>query len=189
MTASPTPQPAPLVRSTFVTVLAWLGIILFGFSTLIGSVQTLMLQTAFRNTGLDRMMADSLATAPIPSGPKFLLGHFQMFFALIFACSVVGLVAFIGLLKRHNWARLTVVTLLGFGIAWNLFALALEQELFSAIPFTPPEGAGFPDMVGMFRIMRIFTAVMSLGFSALFGWLIARLLSKPIRAEFLRSVA
>ncbi|HEX9897579.1 MAG TPA: hypothetical protein VGC81_00040 [Candidatus Methylomirabilis sp.] len=36
-----------------------------------------------------------------------------------------------------------------------------------------------------FSIMRVFVTAFSLGLAALFGWIMWKLLSRPIRAEFI----
>jgi hypothetical protein len=191
MTGSATIAAPPPFRSPFVTVLAWLGIIFFGFSSVIGLLQSLMFRTMFQPGGpFDAMLSDSLPGPQMPHEMKFIFAHFQPFFLTYLACVVVGLVASIGLLHRRDWARMVFIALLAMNIAWSLVALFAGQRLMSGMGL-PPAGTfpNAPDLAGMMRIMRVFMTVLSLATSVVCGWLIARLVSKPIRAEFVDGVA
>ena len=187
-TATSTPTTPP--RSTFVTVLAWLGIVLAGFATLIGTAQIFIVRTMFRDPAMAAVIHDSLATAPIPELAKALFGHIQYVFLFTFLFAAAALAASIGLLHRRNWARLAFVGLLTLGICWNLFSLVIQQAMMSSmqVPLSQP-GASVPDFATMFRFMRVFMIVIALGLSVLFAWLISRLVSRPVKAEFAARVA
>jgi hypothetical protein len=171
-------------RSTFINVLAWIFIVLAGFATAISVLQNLMLMTMG--------VFDKL---PEPSGPEaegipafalFMFSHMRLFFFSFLLVSAVTLASAIGLLHRKNWARLVFVGILGLGIAWNLVGLVFEQVMFSSMG-RPPSNAppGFDsEFETMMTMMRIFSFVFILAITSLFGWLIRRLMSEPVRAEF-----
>ena len=133
--------------------------------------------------------------APIPESEEFraMPGYFRFmirnvhwFFVLFWCLSAVMLVSAIGLLLRKNWARLIFIALVAFGIVWNLGGLGLQ--LYAMFDF-PPMPAEMPaDVRGGFETMRtimsVVTAIMAIGFAVLLGWIIKRLISPGVRAEF-----
>ena len=175
-------------RSTFVSVLAWVFIVLAGFLTFISVLQNIMINTMFSSPQM-----------PAPTGPgaeqmpaffRFMLGHMQLFFLAFLAVSTGTLVAAVGLLRRKNWARLAFVGICALGIAWNIAGLVLQQIMFSSMPGAPSSAS--PDFRAEFdhmaTVMQAFSVVMALSFSVLFAWLIKRLLSEAIRAEFTQAL-
>jgi hypothetical protein len=75
---------------------------------------------------------------------------------------------------------------MALAIAWNLFGLVLNFTMLGSFTDMPPgTPADFQDqMQTMAVVMGIFSAVLGLGFIALHGWLIKRLVSAPVRREF-----
>ena len=175
-----------LNRSTFVTTLAWVFIILAGFATLISVLQNVMVNLMFPA----QQMTESLKNAPpnMPAAFAFLFSHIRLFFFSFLLVSVVCLVSAIGLLRRKNWARIIFIVILVLGIAWNIFAVILQ---FTAFPFGQnlPSGPQAGQFNLMFNIMRAFTVVMVVGISLLFVWLIRKLASVKIKVEFLEEAA
>jgi hypothetical protein len=171
-------------RSSFVTAVAWVFIALCGFTTLISILQNVLVNTLMP---LDEMQ--KAATPPgVPEMPaffRFMMGHIRMFFASFLVVSAAMLCAALGLLKRKNWARLLFITILCLGIVWNIVGMALQ--FFFMQDFPKPVGAP-PEFAATFSTMRtvimVFSALMALAFSALFGWLIKRFTSAEIRREF-----
>jgi hypothetical protein len=100
--------------------------------------------------------------------------------------SLLTLVSAIGLLRRWNWARLCFIGLMALGIAWQLAGLGLQYTVFSSIQSQFPGQAahGGPDMTPFFLAIGVFSVIFALGLAVLFGWIIKRLLSPAIAAEF-----
>lgn len=170
-------------RSTFVTVVAWIFIVLSGIGTAISILQNIMIQTMFTGPEMER----ALQAPPPPGTPPFatfMADHFQLFFAAFLIASVLMLASSIGLLKRKNWARLIVVGLMMLGIAWNLGGLVLQLTMFSSMQESFAKAPGAPNMKSFMVAMAIFSALFALGMSVLFGWIIKRLLSPAVVAEF-----
>lgn len=169
-------------RSAFVTVLAWIFIVLSGFGTMISLLQNIMVQIMFNAPEMEK----SLQTLP-PGAPPFvafMISHFQLFFFATFVLTAVTLVASIGLLKRRNWARLYFVAFMILGIVWNFGSLALQFTMLSSMQSSFPSVPNAPDMKPFMMVMAAMSVLLALGFSALFGWIAKRLLAPAVAAEF-----
>jgi hypothetical protein len=185
MSVSSVPPP---IRSTFVSVLGWIFVCLAGLGTLIGILQNLMLQLLFLP-----VMQQQMATQPLPpnlpASTIWLAGHFVWIFRGVLLLMFTMLVAAIGLLLRRNWGRLLFIGLMGLAIAYQLLGLIFQwwfmgsmQHMMPLSPNAPPQFAdGFR---GFILAMQVFGSIMAIGFSVLFGWIIKRLCSDPIRFEF-----
>ena len=177
------PDPSPPHRSTFVTVLAWTLIVLAGFSTLMSAAQNVM----FAVVGFGELGAPSAAEMEqMPPVFRFMLANMRAVMLAFLLASVATLACAIGLLRRRNWARRALIALLALGIAWNLFGLVVQQLMFGTMHAPAPGMA--PELQADFHRMattiRIATALVALAFAALFGWIIRRLVSQPVREEF-----
>ena len=175
-------EPQASSKSNFVTVLAWIFIVLSGFATLIGVLQNIMVQTMFA----DPQFNESLSKVPsgAPASAAFMANNIRLMFAIALGVFATTLVSSIGLLNRRNWARIIFIGIMGLGILWNIGGLVFQFIMFSSFPPTsqaPHEPAAFQSM---FVGMLVFGACLAIAISVLFGWVIKRLVSKPIAAEF-----
>ena len=172
-------------KSTFVSVVAWIFITLSGFGTLIGILQSVMLYTLLSTPEMTQALQ-----APAPPGSPafvtFMMKHMVAFFVFMLALNALTLVASIGLLLRRNWARLLFIALMAFGIAWNFAGLVLQFSMFSYMRGQFAAQPGAPDMGAFFVAIAVVSVIFVLAFSALFGWIIKRLVSPPVVAEFVR---
>lgn len=170
-------------RSSFVTILAWLVIVPAALGVLVATLQNVLVFTM--------MPMDQFA---LPSGPGaehmpalalFMFRHIHAVLAVFWLLMVLSLASGIGLLRRKEWARLCFIGLMGLSILWNIAGLLIQQSVFSsmsAMPDAPPEfRTQFEDMASTMWIVSI---AMAVGFSAVSGWLIWRLSSASIKAEF-----
>lgn len=171
-------EQGPAQRSTFVTVLAWLIIVFAGFATLVGLMQNIIIHTIMP---FDRLPMDGPGMDRMPGFFRFLFSNVHLFFLSFLALSAVSLVSAIGLLKRKNWSRLVFIGLFCLGILWNIAGVVLQQVMMSSMP--SPSGAP-PEFESVATAMLIFGVLFAGALSALFGWLIFKLLSRRIRAEF-----
>lgn len=171
----------PVERSTFVTVVAWILIVVSAFTTLITLLQNLMVHFVFRSAGID--MTAHPPPSDAPAFARFLFEHMELVFLAFLLVSALTLVASIGLLKRMNWARLVVVALMALGVAWCLGGLVVQVVMMLSVrdQFMQPGG---PGMSAFFYIFIAVNMLISLAFAGLFGWIAKRLLSPPIIAEF-----
>ena len=116
-------------RSTFVTVIAWLFIVLSGFATLISILQNAMMAMMPFDDHLDRALRDSTFSSAIPPASQFLVSHFRTLLVVTLGACVVTLVASIGLLRRQNWARITFIVLLALSIAYMVASLFFQSAM------------------------------------------------------------
>jgi len=185
MTASAAPESIAPPPSTFVTVLAWLGILYHGGMLFVGGLEAFMFRQFFRDPAAWKAMMTPPGGMPnamdvFPFASRMLWG--LLVGLLVWA--LVGLAASIGLLRRRNWARVTTIVLLALSIAWMLAMLAIQ--VMTAGITLPPPAEGVPDMTGMIRSMRIVMSILSVTMGAGCGWVIYKLVSEPIRAEFVQ---
>jgi hypothetical protein len=155
-------------RSTFVTVVAWVFIVLSAFTSVIALMQNVMV-----------WMMD-LPRHSVGEGPaEWLFGNVKFLFLGYLAASIGTLGVSIGLLHRRSWARVMFIAILALGIAWFVITVPLQWILVPSMP--GPEMASFRMMQ---MVIRAFTTVFAVGMAGLFGWLIKRLLSPALREEF-----
>jgi hypothetical protein len=182
--ATPAARPVP-PRSTFVTVLAWIFIVLSGMATFVSLLQNIMVALLFR----PEMMMEAAKDFPKHEGPaalaSFMIMNFRLFLLLFLVLSALTLASAIGLLLRRNWGRMLFVALMVIGMAWNIVALGLMFLFFGAMADLPSRGAADAQA---FHVFFLFGATINVlfvvGFTVLFGWIVKRLLSPDIRREF-----
>lgn len=182
------PPPMPVARSGFINALGWIFACLSGFATLIGVLQNLMLELVFQPV-MQQQLAIQPAPPNMPASMGWMLAHMIWIFRGLLLLSIVTLVASIGLLLRRDWARRLFIGLMVFAIAYQLLGLvwqwwfmgSMQQTLSMPTAASAQFASG---MQGFMRVMQVFGAIMAIGFSVLFGWIIKRLHSLPIRCEF-----
>jgi hypothetical protein len=95
----------------------------------------------------------------------------------------------VGLLRRHNWARILMIGLLGFALVANLAGLWLQQEVVQSVVNSTLRQVTLPaaahDVFSGFVVTsRILAAALTLACCVLLAWVIARLMSAQVRREF-----
>ncbi len=176
-------ESTPPQHSNFVNVLAWIFIILGGFATFMSILQNIMIQTMFPKEQMDQAIQQAEKTDQIPAFANYMFNHFDLFFLFFLVVSATSLIAAIALLKRKNWARITFIVLMALGICWNVGGLVLQFTMFGSMPEMASKGAP-PEFERMMLIMKIASVIMVVAISSLFGWVIKKLTSAPIKAEF-----
>jgi len=177
-------NPETANRSTFVTVIAWIFIAVAGFSTVMGILQNVMVNVVFSTDAFPPGAAG--AEQHIPPIALFMFQNMRWFFLALLIASTVTLIAAIGMLLRKNWARRVIIGLLVLAIIWNIGSLVAQHLFISSMP--PMQGDVPPDFKNVFDVFRtvitVFSVLIAVVFSVLFGWIIKRLMSPTIRAEF-----
>ena len=176
---------SPATRSIFVTVVAWIFIVLAGFATFIAVLQNIMINTIFPVDQMQSVLEQG-KVKEIPPFVEFRFKHFRLFFFALLLVSATTFISAIALVKRKNWARVVFICLMVLGISWNIGGLLFQQSFFPSMAQIPSNAldnfrAQFESVA---RVMTIFSVVMAVGCSALFGWIIKRLSSPTIRQEF-----
>lgn len=186
-------------RSTFVTVVAWVFIIFSGFATFMSLLQNVMVSFMPPDI-LNLPGRDTTFAHVMPSSGRFMMTHIRLFVLVVLVMCMLTLTASIGLLQRRNWGRLMFIGVLSFGIVYNLASLVWQQSMMSSFTSQFPIDSVFKGDSGftadsafratgqqfdqMMSAIRSTILVMAIAFSALFGWIIVKLVSRPIREEF-----
>lgn len=175
----------PARRSTFITVLAWLSIAGSGFMTFISLMQAAMFLLVFR----DKFPIPNRGwpgQEQLPAFVQFIFSHPELFFVTFWLLAVLTLIASVGLLRRNNRARFYFIVVLALGCVWNLGGIWVQRQMLAVMPTsvrnTPTEFAHDFELAG--TVISIGSTIMAIAITVLFVWLIKRLLSPAIRAEF-----
>lgn len=173
-------HPAPVIKSSFVNVFAWLMIVFNGFGLFVSIIQNIIFAFVFRMDEFNSAFNDM---GDIQKGlPAFFLKNIRVLIPLMGFFILVAFISSIGLLKRKEWARKVFLFLLGFGILYTI-AGAVFQTIFMKSMFG---GAELPADFNFIKIfVVIFMVIFSIGFVVLFGWLFKKLLSESIKEEFI----
>ena len=169
----------PVVKSNFVNVFAWLMIVFNGFGLLISIMQNIIFAFIFKIGEFDSVFKDM---GDMPKGfPTFLFKNIRVLLPLIGLFILFAFISSIGLLKRKEWARKSFLFLLGFGILYTL-AGTVFQTVFMRSMFHSTDMPSEFSFISTF--FMIFMIIFSIGFIFLFGWLIKKMSSDKIKAEF-----
>jgi hypothetical protein len=165
-------------QSTFVTVVAWIFIIQSGFSAFVLFLEGLVFAVVFNSHAFAEKLPPN---APPITGAVLHVMIYFMFALCLFA--LFALSASIGLLRRRNWARLSFVGLLGFAIFWIVLNLIFQigMAFFTPTPHVPQAQEAHSIMT----VFAGFMSVLGIALIVLFAWIIRRLVTDPIRQEFL----
>ncbi|MGE4545945.1 MAG: hypothetical protein AB7D06_17795 [Pedobacter sp.] len=177
------PVSAAPQRSTFVTVLAWIFIVFGGFATFISILQNIMIHMMLPKGDTGQAMQQVENIDHMPAFANFIFNHFDLFFLFFLIVSATSFIAAIALLKRKNWARIVFIVLMSLGILWNLGGLVMQFTMFSSMPEMANQTA-LPGFEKVMLIMKVASTIMVLAISTLFAWIIKKLSSSTIKAEF-----
>ena len=172
-------------RSTFVTVLAWIGIVFTGFGTFISAVEGIMFHFIFPKIPMDQILNENNSSVQLPAISKFMFTHYDLFFVSMFLLSLFALIASIALLKRKNWARIIYIVLLALGIVWNMVSLVFQSMMKQQVPIPPDTPEAFrSQMQTMMTVMSVVSIVILVLLTVLYGWMLWKLRSPQIVREF-----
>jgi hypothetical protein len=171
--------------SGFVTMLAWAFIGLAGLGMLTSILQNVMI-TLFLPAEIEMALSAAKEAAPVPETALFLFENLRLIFGSFLVISTATFVAAVGLLRRKNWARHLFIGIMILGVFWNLGGLWLQAKVFSSfLPLVEDAPSEFQDLFRtMTAVITGFSVFMAFAFSAFFGWIIRKLLSESVRAEF-----
>ena len=163
-------------RSTFVTVVGWIFIVL----SALGLLQSLL----FMFLPFDKLMAGVPQPAGQPTPDPAMMASFMrglMFFFFVVESWV--LLSSIGLVLRKGWARISFIVICAIGACFSslylLFGLLLRGMPMGNVPNATPAMEQF--MHSMMTLM----AVMGGLFAALFIFIIYKLSTQKVIQEFL----
>jgi hypothetical protein len=183
-----TNDPVKSLRSTFVSALAWITIVLTGIAIFSSLLQIVLINVLLPLPDIGAMAETARDEHEHPEFAVLLLQNLLVMPLASLVMWILILAVAIGLLKRRNWARLVYAVLMVLGILWNILGVAFMAVVLSAIPLD--ETAGPPEVTGRYgvapQVVFLFSLAMAVVLSVLFGWIAKRLLSREIRSEFSR---
>ena len=164
-------------QSTFVTVVAWLVLILSAMSTLAGLMQSVMLAMV---DPFPPVTAEEAKTMPLLAVLAF--NNFRLFAWGMTAAYAVTCAAAVGVLRRQEWGRQVLIVVFSIAAVGSA-AIAIGMQLMMNEMFQGVDDAP-PDARAMIVAMRAFGAVFAIVFVAAFGWLAYKFSTPAVRAEF-----
>ena len=209
------PPPIPVKRSMLVTVVAWIFIGLSSFATLALLLESLLLPKVILPM-LRQQMAGASDAPHFSPFAQWLFDHAAELCLGLLLIAVLHLFAAISLLWRKDWGRQLMLVMLGFDVLYQFAMAAMQwwvvgpmQHTMMQMQFGPGSPALssaylspqvqaaqaaqmaqiLPMMDSMIAVTRVFGVISAVVFIILFGWIIQRLCSEPIRREFTSSSA
>jgi len=171
--------PLSIERSTFVTVLGWILVSLSALAFSSSLIQGVLLEVTAREL-LETQPADLQPAGELLSG---LFRGVSLINVVLTGLLTYAAYAF---LRRRNWARRTFLVLFAIGMAGNVMTVlmfgtmsALTSLVASQSPSPLPAEAG-----SLFKGMLFIWALCAIATAVLLGWLIKRLRSPAVKAEF-----
>ena len=170
-------------RSLFVTVTAWVFIVLGALASISALVQNAAVAAMF--PGL-HVIGDAHAL-PLVTG--WLMGYLPWVVGAGLVMSLATLASAIGLLMRLDWARRTFIGVLVVAIFVNLLGLWLQQELVQSVVSNTLSSVAIPARAlgvfgGFVTAARVMAVLMTLAGCGWLAWIIRRLMSAVVRQEF-----
>ena len=152
-------------KLSFVTIIAWVFIILSGLRSLLFIVTFGAIKLLF---------------------PIAMMSPAQSCFAFCLALSLMMLISSVGLLKRKQWGRLIFITLLTIAIISDLVDIFFPYMFYTwLVPALVRPSASDRQLLEMHRSSHIFLMVFwDIVQIVFFAWIIKKLFSKDIRQEF-----
>lgn len=170
-------------RSMFVTLTAWLFMVLACLAAVSALLQNALLASWM--PGLQGLGA----LQPLPWLTGLLIGYLPWVVGAGLAVSLATMASAVGLLLRLDWARRCFIALLGLAIVANLLGLWLQHELVQSVVEAtlarsplPPSAAGV--FGGFVTAAQLMAVVVTLLACMLLGWIMRRLMSPAVRQEF-----
>jgi hypothetical protein len=170
-------------RSLFVTVTAWVTIVLAALAWGCGLVEQAALASLVPGFG------GTLSSAGLPPLSSLLLSYLPWVNGAGLVLSTALLITGVGLLRRLEWARRTFIGLMGVVIVVNLCGLWLQHELaqslvHSALSQSLIPAAALDLYSSVLTAARAGGVLATLSLSIFMGWVIRRLCTPIVLQEF-----
>lgn len=172
------------IRSGFVTVIAWIFIILSGLTILSSLVQLVLFSYVFPAAHIQQAMQATMHeyTRNAPALTRFMSGHMRLFNMLFLIFSSAMFIISIALLKRKGWARIAFIEFLALGVIWELVNLVIKLNFLGHMSQLPN------NMPAQFQSIQeaslVFSVILAAVLGLFFAWVIKRMLSAKTEAEF-----
>jgi len=165
--------------SRFVTITAWLAIVLAAAVALLAGWQQAELAS----------LLPQWQQRPLPTVSGWLLRGMPWVLATAAGLALLLLASAIGLLLRLDWARRVFIGLVALAIAANLFGLWLQheavqlwvQQTLGAVVLPGPAAGVFG---GLLTLAQVMAGMVTVAAALMLAWVISRLNSESVRQEF-----
>jgi hypothetical protein len=170
-------------KSLFVTVTAWVFIVLAALASASALVQNAAVASFL--PGLT--VVGNVQPLPLLTG--LLLGYLPWVVGAGLLVSLATLACAVGLLIRLEWARRVFIVLLVLAIVANVAGLWLQHEMLQSLVSNTLSRSPLPPLAadvfgGFVTAARVTAVLVTLGACALLVWIIRRLMSPSVRQEF-----
>jgi hypothetical protein len=170
-------------RSLFVTVTAWVFIVLAALA----SVSALLQKAEIASFMPGLTVVGNVQPLPLLTG--LLMGYLPWVVGAGLAVSLATLACAVGLLLRLEWARRSFIALLVLAIVANVAGLWLQQEMLQSLVSNTLQGSPLPPLAanvfgGFVTAARVMAVLVTVGACLLLVWIIRRLMSPSVRQEF-----
>lgn len=168
-------------KSLFVTVTAWVFIVLAALASASALVQ---------NAAVASFLPGLTVVGNVqPLLTGLLLGYLPWVVGAGLVVSLATLACAVGLLIRLEWARRVFIVLLVLAILANVAGLWLQQEMLQSLVSNTLSRSPLPPLAadvfgGFVTAARVMAVLVTLGACALLVWIIRRLMSPSVRQEF-----
>ena len=185
----PLPRTAPPTGG-FVTVLGWISLAMATLGALYGAMQ-IVSGLMFPGDRYLRLLSGN-GEGALPSLPplmQWIYTHTLWMGVLMVALSLLLLLVSWALLQRREWGRKLFIALLVIGTVWQFASLfALPQLVEGTLAMQAgalPQGQEMPPELQIFiRGAMWLGGAVSVVFAGIHAWLIWKLCTPPIRAQF-----
>jgi len=187
MTTLPATPAASGHRSTLVTVVAWVFLILSALATL-GALMNVLILAVMPAATVDAIVSqvtqDTAVTHLLPAPYQFMMHHARLVALIKLVWWAAVLIASVGILQRREWARRTFVATLGIEIIVVILAFVMSQSMLMGISSQRasqsrtgqvPPGMGTGMALG---------GLLGVGIVAILLWLLLTFRSARVRNEF-----
>ncbi|TMF07849.1 MAG: hypothetical protein E6I38_08375 [Chloroflexi bacterium] len=187
MTTLPATPAASGHRSTLVTVVAWVFLILSALATL-GALMNVLILAVMPAATVDAIVSqvtqDTAVTHLLPAPYQFMMHHARLVALIKLVWWAAVLIASVGILQRREWARRTFVATLGIEIIVVILAFVMSQSMLMGIASQRasqsrtgqvPPGMGTGMALG---------GLLGVGIVAILLWLLLTFRSARVRNEF-----
>ena len=187
MTTLPATPAASGHRSTLVTVVAWVFLILSALATL-GALMNVLILAVMPAATVDAIVSqvtqDTAVTHLLPAPYQFMMHHARLVALIKLVWWAAVLIASVGILQRREWARRTFVVTLGIEIIVVILAFVMSQSMLMGIASQlasqsrtgqVPPGMGTGMALG---------GLLGVGIVAILVWLLFTFRSARVRNEF-----
>jgi hypothetical protein len=187
MTALPVTPAESGPRSTLVTVVAWLFLVLSALGTLGALLSVFALAvtpTVAVDAAINRVSQDTTFIHLVPAPYLYMLHHVYLVALIKVLWRAVVLIVSIGVLRRREWARRAFIAVLGIEIVVVIVALFVGQSIGLTLASQIASGSRSGQVPPGMGSGLALAALLELGVVAILLWLLFTFRSARVREEF-----